>query len=174
MAATYNASVANLVDPLANSPLNSPSHAGQHTEINDALQTLGVWQAWTPVYSTSNGNGATGNASIAGRYTIFNKTVIAQFYFAVGTTTTLGTGQMLFTLPVNSSGTVNAFMALGSAFIIDESAQNSYVVNIDRKNTADKFGFRFTGGTFADVTPTAPFTWATTDTIRAQLVYEAA
>jgi hypothetical protein len=174
MAATYNGSVANLVDPLANSSLSSPSHSGQHTEINDALQALGVWQAWTPTFTTTGTAPAIGNGTMIGRYTVFNKTVIAQFFFSAGSTTTFGTGTLLFSLPVNSSSTVNAFSALGSGFVIDESAQNSYVCNVDRKNTADKFGLRFTGGTFADVTGTAPFTMANTDTIRAQLVYEAA
>lgn len=40
MASSFPSSVDSFPDPLVNSPLNSPSHAGLHTDVNDAVEKL--------------------------------------------------------------------------------------------------------------------------------------
>lgn len=40
MASNYPTSIDSFTDPLTNSPLNNPSHAGQHQDLNDAVEKL--------------------------------------------------------------------------------------------------------------------------------------
>lgn len=173
MASTYNGSVANLVDPLTSSPLNSPSHAGQHTEINDALQTLGVWTSYTPTWRGSTTNPVIGNGVINASYIVFNKTAIVKCLISMGTTTTYGSGRYDVTLPsgLPIAGTAYTTIA-GSAFFYDGSATAAYVGNVVRGPTNDVVTFRIAGSAFGDVTPTAPFTFANTDQISFIATYE--
>lgn len=159
MAATYNASVANLVDPLANSPLNSPSHSTQHTEINDALQTLGVWTSFTPTWT----NFTPGNGTPSFAYVQFNNTMHIRGKFVFGSTSAMGT-YPAFTLPNSVSATDQS---LGLCIYLDSGTDN-YTGLCRASGTNVYFQSNYAGatwGTMGAVTATAPFTWATNDTI---------
>jgi len=169
MAATYNGSVANLVDPLANSPLNSPSHSGQHTEINDALQTLGTWTAYTPTWT----NVTVGSGTVDFDYIQFNKTVVVRGRFVYGSGSAI-TGIIRFTLPVTAVSTsalcadcriLDAGIAGYVGLIEAVSASQMQVVVA---NTASTYG------SWAGTSGTVPFTWATGDLFEFVLIYEAA
>lgn len=176
MASTYNGSVANLVDPLTTSPLNSPSHAGQHTEINDALQTLGTYTAYTPTY----GGFTLGNGTVTARYTQFNKTVHYHGVITLGSTSVM-TGPLDISVPANYSSTHYPLVTEmgGVVMLYDASPGVLYAARM----------IALFGGTFrcvrqtqqgateisvGDMTATVPFTWTTSDSISWNLIYEAA
>ena len=159
MASTYNGSVANLVDPLANSPLNSPSHATQHTEINDALQTLGTWTSFTPTWT----NFTAGNATQSFRYTIFNKVMIVSGTLTLGSTSVMGSSPR-FTIPESKT-------AIGESYAptrILDSGFGNFSGLVVATSTFIVFSCINAASTYAvlvDVTATAPMTWTTNDAI---------
>lgn len=168
MGATYNASVANLVDPLSNSPLNSPSHSNQHTEINDALQTLGVYTAYTPTWT----NLTVGNGTQTFRFFQANKFVVVYGILVLGTTSSVS-GAIRFTLPATATNTFYAgIVQMGDAGInlypgVIESVSTTVAqVNVTRAD-----------GTYATAPATSgtvPFTWGNGDYLVINLTYEAA
>jgi hypothetical protein len=166
MASTYNGSVANLVDPLTTSPLNSPSHAGQHTEINDALQTLGVWTSFTPTWT----NLTAGNATQSFAYSEFNKVMVVRGKLTFGSTTSMGTLPE-FVIP-NSGSAVN--QTLGMAVYLDSGTDN-YTGLCRADGTKIYLQSNYTGGTWGtmgNLTATAPFTWAINDVIWLSVVIQ--
>lgn len=164
--------MANLVDPLANSPLNSPSHSTQHTEINDALQTLGVWQTWTPTVT-----GITlGNGTIEARYTQYNKTVAFTFVFTLGSTSAI-TGEVIVPLPVNRRTTTQ--VGEGTVLLRDAGTANyvGFAFYPGGNNTQVLIRYLSVGGSVVaptSLSSTTPFTWGNTDQILLSGTYEAA
>jgi len=65
-------------------------------------QPLGVWTTYTPTWNTANNDFVLGNGVSAGYYTIIGKTVIFYAALTVGTTTTMGTGAILVTIPTGN------------------------------------------------------------------------
>ena len=184
MASTYNGSVANLVDPLANSPLTSPSHSGQHTEINDALQTLGVWTAYTPTWGASTTNPSIGNGTIAASYVQFNKTIFLRGAVKAGSTTTFGSGFYSVSWPSGLepkeivSGS-NHRALTGSVMWNQPGVANwagNLVTTSNPAQALPGFTFVFTSATAAmDVwTPTTPFTFANGNIMQFSVMYEIA
>ena len=68
MASGFPGSIDNFTDPLTTSALNSPSHAGQHQDLNDAVEKIETYMGLVKVIPTSvSGSGvmlsATGSVS---------------------------------------------------------------------------------------------------------------
>ena len=184
MASTFNGSVANLVDPLTTSPLNSPSHSGQHTEINDALQTLGVWTSYTPTWGGTTTNPVIGNGTIAAYYTQFNKTVMVRAAIKPGSTTTFGSGYLYVTWPSGLepmeliSGSNHRILA--GSVLWNDPGTNNYAGNLVSTTSPagglPGFTFVYTDATSAMSlwTPTTPFTMASGDLIQFMVIYQVA
>lgn len=68
MASSFPGSIDNFTDPLTTSTLNSPSHAGQHQDLNDAVEKIETYMGLVKVIptATNTGNtvGATGTITI--------------------------------------------------------------------------------------------------------------
>ena len=186
MASTYPTSLDSFTNPLAANPLTAPSHAQQHSDINDAVEALeakvaigntvlGTWIDYTPTWTATVSNPAIGNGTIVGRYSLVNKTVTAQIYISMGSTTTYGSGNYLLSLPVAAATTLGSFAALGSAWYYDASANNATtgIANVNNGSTTI-FGLRYTGANAGNVTAIAPYTFASTDFISATIQYKAA
>lgn len=58
MASGFPGSIDNFTDPLANSPLNSPSHATLHSDVNDAVEKIETYMGLVKVIPTSVVGGA--------------------------------------------------------------------------------------------------------------------
>ena len=69
MASGFPGSIDNFTDPLANSSLASPSHAGQHADLNDAVEKIETYMGLVKVIPTGATNGT---VSAAGDVTIGN------------------------------------------------------------------------------------------------------
>lgn len=57
MASSFPGAIDNFTDPLANSSLASPSHAGQHSDLNDAVEKIETYMGLVKVIPTSVTNG---------------------------------------------------------------------------------------------------------------------
>lgn len=57
MASGFPGSIDNFTDPLTTSALNSPSHAGQHQDLNDAVEKIETYMGLVKVIPTGATNG---------------------------------------------------------------------------------------------------------------------
>lgn len=60
MASGFPGSIDNFTDPLTTSALNSPSHAGQHQDLNDAVEKIETYMGLVKVIPTGATNGTVG------------------------------------------------------------------------------------------------------------------
>jgi hypothetical protein len=143
--------------------------------LGDAIDTsvgsgLLAWQTWAPTLSAGwlNGNGVYGN----NRYVQIGKTVHFQFSFTIGSTTTKS-GTFTYSLPVAAANT-----NLGNArFTCAAFGGSTYAANASIAVTAGTIFYWGSAGaiaTWAQLTATAPATFATGDNIQVHGTYQAA
>lgn len=141
---------------------------------NNAVM-IGAARGYTPTLASAGAgtDWALGNGTITGQYVQLGRLTVGRFRIVFGSTTTFGTKALLVTAPTTMD-TLDIFMR-GQALMVDTSASARYdgVVGMD----ADRFAMvaRESSGTygrFSDVTSTIPFTWANTDTIHVQFIYQ--
>jgi|SRR6185503_7276836 len=151
--------------------VNDPSGTPGNKKVT--LATLGLAGAWTPWTPTlSGGWNATGNATFDCKYIQLGKTVIARVSITNGTTTTYQSGNMTFTLPVNTT----TFGSIGSSYC--EHSGTGYLGTFMPTSGSTVFlVVGGSGGSFVTsnvANNTTPFTWTTGDFIQGIMVYEAA
>ncbi|MBC2903134.1 hypothetical protein [Streptomyces cupreus] len=146
----------------------------------DAMQAR--WSSWTPTWSTTTGSNIPtyGDATIDCSYCQTGDLVVARFEVVFGSTTTFGsTDNWTFSLPVTASATLTD---VGEAALQQSNAKRVYARC--RLNSTSVFMFEISTGTPDAVALTAgqqgiadasaPWTWASTNSIRATLSYQAA
>lgn len=124
---------------------------------------------YTPTWTGGGGNPAIGNGTITGVYSRKGRHVVLEFEITMGTTTTYGTGEWRVSVP---SGLLSAQPAWGMALLYDSSATPVIGTVYVAANTA--YGIFYMQGVAGNVSPTAPFTWASGDFLRAQVTYMSA
>lgn len=154
---------------------------------NLGLAITGAYTAYTPVWSSSGTAPAIGNGTITGAYTQIGKRVEVRIYVTFGSTTTFGSGNFYFSLPVtaraiNSTNAEHVSMQVGTGTIVD--AGNNYYPASPRLVDTSKIEVGITttlGGTNPvyvqtsnAMTASAPFTMGSTDGVYLTLSYEAA
>lgn len=73
MASGFPGSIDSFTNPLTTSPLNSPSHAGQHQDLNDAANKIETYMGLVKVAATVSSTGGTAaTASSTGTITVGN------------------------------------------------------------------------------------------------------
>ena len=125
--------------------------------------------AYTPTWTGSTTNPAIGNGTITGRYMRHAKTVVATINITAGSTTTFGSGYWIFTLPFTADTTVSP---IGTAQILDSSTGTVYTGHVIHVSSTTMVVYSHS--TTAPVGAAVPMTWATSDTLRLTLTYEAA
>lgn len=138
--------------------------------------TGGAWTTWTPAWT----NLTVGNGTTTARYIQRGKSVIADLYLLFGTTTSVS-GTVAIDFPVAAAaryGTSGNHHIVGQALLTDEGTAifNAYI-NCLNSTTTGTLYVMTAGGTYvgqSGVTGTVPHTWANTDKISLQLIYEAA
>lgn len=142
----------------------------------DTVAWAGDYTAYVPVWAASGTAVSLGNGTVAGRYIQIGKHVHFMLKFAVGSTTTFGTGTYTFTLPVSADLTFQGG-PIGSVYSQDVSAGN-FAQSLPILATATTFNLQHIAtwptGTQIIYAPTLPWTWATGDLILAYGIYEAA
>ena len=189
MASTFPTSLDAFTNPIATNPLTAPSHAQQHSDINDAVEALeakvaigatvlGTYTAYTPTIN----NLTLGNGTITSAYCQVNKLVHYYGKFVFGSTSSFGAGNVSITLPINPdfiSSSPFLYTAMGTTSITDASLAATYV-GVAQPNGAGTAFFASvlnTAGTYsawAMINASLPMVWATGDYITWNLIYRIA
>jgi hypothetical protein len=127
------------------------------------------WTTFTPTWTATTTNPVIGNGTLTGKYIKIGKTVIAQYRFVAGSTTTFGSGNYRFSLPINADRIVGAQGGVaGSLFMEDNGVANFQSTGV-RLPDADRIEF-LTSSTLP-VSNSSPFTWANGDFFMGEIVY---
>jgi hypothetical protein len=185
MASTYPTSLDSFTNPTATDLLTSPSHAQQHSDINDAVaavQTklaigntvIGTYTAYTPTLT----NITIGNGTITAYYCRVNDFVHAIGKILFGSTTVVTGANINATLPVNAD-TSPTNVPWGWVSFVDQSAGSIVQGTNSLSGSGDRAWFQVlvaTGSyaTMSNISATVPFTWADTDYISFNICYKAA
>lgn len=145
----------------------------------DGAITIGgpmpAYQDYTPTWTSSGTAPAIGNATVVGRYVEFGKLVHCRGAITFGNTSTFGTGDYAFALPVPAASYGNTD-PLGTATLYDNNTGNFYIAAVARlTSTTMRIEYPATyGGAWTFAGATAPWTWDDPDVIGWSFVYEAA
>jgi hypothetical protein len=183
MATNFPTSIDSFTNPSSGDTLDSPSHAAQHANINDAMVavqtklgvgsgTIGTWTTYTPTWT----NLTVGNGTVAFAYTQINKLVHVNGRFTLGSTSSVGNNP-IFTLPVARH--TSALELLGTGFLADTGTGTYLAMPFGSITTTSCYLFRAdhtVGSTVIEggITATSPMTWTTNDEIYVNLTYRAA
>jgi hypothetical protein len=136
------------------------------SELAEVLPT--PWSAYVPTWSSSGTQPVLNNGTLAGIYTTIGKIVTCSFELIAGSSTTYGTGEWRFTVPVAASSFA---MHAGAAWLYDDgTAANRRSGVVRFLNSTTLLVYAQAG----EVTATQPFTWATADRLRATITYDIA
>ena len=189
MASTYPTTLDAFTNPSASSLLTSPSHAQQHSDINDAMEAvqtkLAIGNTVVGTYTdysttlTFPGGVTVGNGTKTAYYCRVNNFVHFYGKFTLGSTSAI-TGAVQLSLPIN----MDAFMVaeaqpFGLVYFRDASAGTNYLgdcISVGVANTIYSSVWS-ASGTYTqrgNTSATIPFTWAVSDEIKWNLYYKAA
>lgn len=148
-----------------------------NVHVRDNLKAVGdAWTSYAPTWTAATTNPVIGNGTLTGAYINPGKLVIGRIALTMGSTTTYGAGLWSLTLPVTPLSTVPRLIAQGLAF--DSSATDVFPVMLSVQGGTTTATVRTmpttAGNALRNVTDTAPFTWATGDTLTLNFTYEAA
>lgn len=149
-----------------------PTSTKMNTEVKQAFTDLqAAWTSWSPTWTSSGTAPAIGNGTLVGTYTRIGKFFTGTISLTWGSTTTAGTGNYLFSLPVTAAGGIHTpFMGQAELFDTSAATYNYYVVAL---NTSAQIVLRApAAGALASAT--APYTWATGDGMMIQFQGQAA
>jgi hypothetical protein len=144
-----------------------PTAGKLNTEIRDALTNLqAAWVDYVPVWTSA---GSTlGNGILNGSYTRVGNTVDFQIFWQAGTTTTYGAPTWQFSLPLGCVTPSPLFMGVCR----DASPITYYPLYGRGFASGVTCQIGTTGAAMANLTSTAPFTWAVSDQISISGSYE--
>lgn len=131
-----------------------------------------AWTLYTAsITGTTAGTWTSTSATISTWYTRRGRTVIVNGDITFGSTTSVAslTGSLQISLPVTARATVPSHV--GSGLLIDASPTTRNMCAVQLQSTSTIILVKY-DGTIA--TATAPWTWAQSDVIRFQAIYESA
>ncbi len=134
------------------------------------------WFAYTPTWTGSVSNPVVNDGTLTGRFSMQGKLVVAKINLTMGAGTTYGSGQWRMTFPIATTAySETPDTQVGGVYLKDAGAAN-YTGWCDIVTGSDGYiGLTYqnaTSGGLGAVTPTAPFTFASTDNIGIQFQYE--
>lgn len=133
----------------------------------------GAWATYTVTWSSSGTQPAIGNGSQTGRYARIGKTILFSANVTMGTTSTYGTGSYSLSLPFAAAAFSVEQLANVRAY--DASAGLAYLgQGLIGSGSSTALIQTTNGGSLLSATSAVPFTWATSDQMRAFGMYEAA
>lgn len=134
------------------------------------------WASFVPNFTASVTDPVIGDGTVLGKYKQIGKTVFLKINIVMGNSTTFGSGNYNISLPVTAKDNSGIILPatylqngtgyfLGSA-INEYDGSNSHVTLMAIDSTTPAMA--------TTVSPSVPFTWASTDTIHISGSYEAA
>lgn len=140
--------------------------------VDDVAAADGVWTAYTPVWaSVSNPQPVIGNGTLLARYARVKKLIYIKLRLVMGSTTTFGTGDYSFTLPLGASASHPGLETFGQCTALDAGTAYKFDVCAIGSGAAI---VKMIGSGGAFYGPTVPHTWANTDFLNLALTYETA
>jgi hypothetical protein len=190
MASTYPTSLDSFTNPSASSLLTSPSHAQQHSDINDAMEAvqtklaigntvIGTYTAYTPIWD----NGITvGNGTFSSAYARVNNLVHYYGTFTFGSTTSVTSNIWSLRVPINADPTFlrpfpGFVLGLYGSYDVSATLAQYGTVSFQSANSQVRFFNTSTVNPYpqlATLNATSPFTWATGDLVQWNFTYRAA
>lgn len=151
--------------------------AAQLNAMQDNLRAIGsAWTTYTPTWTATSTNPTLGNGTLTGAYIAAGKLIAVRIVLTFGSTTNPGTGGWALSLPATAAAGLGRYPVDGLAR--DDSASEDWLATGVIVGGASTIALRSlntgTVGKLANVTPTAPFTWATSDSLTVAAVYEGA
>lgn len=136
------------------------------TQINSL--TAPGWTSYTPTWTAAGTAPALGNGTLTGRWrrAANSDLIINEINLTLGSTSTTGTSDWRFSLPVNANA---ADLAVGSAWLLDSG--------VTERNAVVRL---LTVSTVSVICPTGPvgtgvpWTWNTSDQVRITVQYQPA
>lgn len=150
------------------------SAAIMNQEIRDQFNSMfAAWTTYTPTWTSTGTAPALGNGTLTGRYMKIGRTVIVQINLVAGSTTTFGTGNYSFSLPVTAGTT--GLAETGAAQLLGVDRWSGTVIISSAATTVSPFVPISNVNTRSDfITGTRPETLASGAQIRMGFTYEAA
>jgi len=190
MAITYPTTLDTFTNPTTSSLLTSPSHAQQHSDINDAVEALeakvavgntvlGTYTSYTPTYPTGL---TVGNATVTSQYARVNNFVHYWGRVVWGSTTSTNASGVNISLPITADTNfiTGAATTVGTAGYRNTTGSLSYtgsVVMVSGAANQASLQIMVSSGAYTSqtiLTSTVPFTWVTGDTMWWNFMYKAA
>jgi len=136
---------------------------------------LGKWQSYTPIWTADTTNPAIGNGTLTGRYVVIGKLCTYVLGMIMGSTTTYGSGNWAFSLPINAVN-IDGINFYGFAHLRDTGvATYERIVQIQPNDSVSKINLFFDptqGSNLYNISATVPFTWGENDVLGIQITYE--
>lgn len=137
-----------------------------------ASQANTGWTAYTPTWTASTTNPVLGNGVLVGRYQRIGRTVTVHINLTVGATTTVGSGDYSFALPVQAANVGCSF--IGNAHMLGGSRWGGQVVISPNATSCAPFLSASTTNPRLDwMTAAAPEAFGSGDQLRMTATYEA-
>lgn len=130
----------------------------------------GAWTAYTPTLT----NATLGNGTLTGSYIQIGKLVVGRASLTLGSTSSLTGSGLTVSLPVTA---VTANAVTGNTLIGDTGTQFYFGVvlpDTTSRVTPSVYNVAGTYAIIAGLTTNVPMTWANTDTLVVNFIYEAA
>lgn len=134
------------------------------------LANFVAWTDYTPTWTTTGTAPSIGNGTLEGRYCRIGNVVFFHIYLDFGSTTSAGTGNWSFALPVSVGSNVNTLFPV-SCYMRDTTG-------FGWGSTANRAGntilplYIDSSSHLVNVTATSPFTWTTGDDLHIAGSYE--
>ncbi|MET9088151.1 hypothetical protein ABZX77_40780 [Streptomyces sp. NPDC004237] len=143
-------------------------------EIRDQFNSFfAAWTAYTPVWTSTGTAPAIVNGTLTGRYMKVGRTVTCEINLVAGSSTTFGTGNYSWSLPVTAASSGMAIV--GSSMLLGVDRWNGSIVVSSAATTVGAFVPISATNTRSNfITSTQPETLASGAQIRLTFQYEAA
>ena len=110
MSSSFPGAIDNFTDPLSNSNLSSPSHAGQHQDLNDAVEKIETYMGLVKVIPTAATNGtitSDGDVTVGNAVSSVSVTCFSSLYdsYRIIYTTGVGSGIAVINMTLGSTAT---------------------------------------------------------------------
>lgn len=150
------------------------SAATMNQEIRDQFNSMfAAWTAYTPTWTSTSTAPALGNGTLTGRYMKIGRTVIGHINLITGSTTTYGTGNYSFSLPVQAANAGASVVGTVQLLNTDRWA-GQVVISANATTTSPFFPITSTNTRVDFMNGTRPETLAAGAQLRIDFVYEAA
>ncbi len=126
--------------------------------------------AYVPTWTGSSSNPAIGNGTISGRYYQIGNLVYFTFYLSCGSTTTYGSGNYSYSLPVTAAS--NSVNYIITAWVYDSGT--AYRIGAGRITAGGTTFKVYIDSATAETGPSVPMTWVSGDGLEVSGCYEVA